>query len=43
MKKSILEVVHESVEGLYNAGLLDTTTSMNLMRCVTPIESLLEK
>lgn len=26
MKKSILEVVHESVEGLYDAGLVDVAT-----------------
>jgi putative transcriptional regulator len=41
MKKSILEVVHESVEGLYDAGLVDSTTmhEFNAM-CLTPIESL---
>jgi putative transcriptional regulator len=41
MKKSILEVVHESVEGLYDAGLVDATTmhEFNAM-CLTPIESL---
>ncbi len=41
MKKSILEVVHESVEGLYDAGLVDTTTmhEFNAM-CLTPVESL---
>lgn len=40
MKKSILEVVHESVEGLYDAGLVDATTmhEFNAM-CLTPIES----
>jgi putative transcriptional regulator len=26
MKKSILEVVHESAKGLYDAGLMDTKT-----------------
>ena len=41
MKNSILEVVHESVEGLYDAGLVDATTmhEFNAM-CLTPIESL---
>lgn len=41
MRKSILEVVHESVEGLYDAGLVDATTmhEFNAM-CLTPIESL---
>ena len=41
MKKSILEVVHESVEGLYDAGLVDTTTmhEFNAM-CLTPVENL---
>jgi len=41
MKKSILEVVHESVEGLYDAGLVDATTmhEFNAM-CLTPVESL---
>lgn len=41
MKKSILEVVHESVEGLYDAGLVDVTTmhEFNAM-CLTTIESL---
>lgn len=41
MKKSILEVVHESVEGLYDAGLVDVTTmhEFNAM-CLTPVESL---
>jgi putative transcriptional regulator len=40
MKKSILKVVHESVEGLYDAGLVDATTmhEFNAM-CLTPIES----
>lgn len=41
MKKSILKVVHESVEGLYDAGLVDATTmhEFNAM-CLTPIENL---
>lgn len=41
MKKSILEVVHESVEGLYDAGLVDATTMHEFdVMCLTPIESL---
>lgn len=41
MKKSILEVVHESVVGLYDAGLSCATTmhEFNAM-CLTPIENL---
>lgn len=41
MKKSILEVVHESVEGLYDAGLVDAITmhEFNAM-CLTPIDNL---
>jgi putative transcriptional regulator len=41
MKKSILEIVHESVEGLYDAGLVDATTmhEFNAM-CLTPVENL---
>ena len=41
MKKSILEVVHESVEGLYDAGLVDAITmhEFNAM-CLTPVEDL---
>lgn len=41
MKKSILEVVHESVESLYDAGLVDAITmhEFNAL-CLTPIESL---
>lgn len=41
MRKSILKVVHESVEGLYDAGLVDATTmhEFNSM-CLTPVESL---
>lgn len=36
MSQSILEVVHESVEGLYDAGLVDATTmhEFNVM-CLT--------
>ena len=41
MKKSILEVVHESVEGLYDAGLVDATTMHEFnAACLTPIENL---
>jgi putative transcriptional regulator len=41
MKKSILEVVHESVEGLYDAGLVDAMTMHEFdAMCLTPIESL---
>lgn len=39
MDKSILEVVLESVEGLYDAGLVDTTTmhEFNAL-CLMPVE-----
>lgn len=30
MKKSIIEVVHESAKGLYDAGLVDTVTMREL-------------
>lgn len=41
MKKSILEVVHESVEGLYDAGLVDATTLHEFDAiCLTPVEDL---
>lgn len=41
MKKSILEVVYESVEGLYDAGLVDAIImhEFNAMRLM-PIENL---
>ena len=41
MDKSILEVVQETVEGLYDAGLVDATTmhQFNAM-CLTPVENL---
>ena len=41
MKKSILEVVQESVEGLYDAGIVDATTmhEFNAL-CLTPVEDL---
>lgn len=41
MDRSILEVIHDSVEGLYDAGLVDTTTmhEFNAM-CLTPVEDL---
>jgi putative transcriptional regulator len=39
MKKSILEVVHESVEGLYDAGLVDAITMHEFdVLCLSPIE-----
>ena len=40
MKESILEIVHKSVQGLYDAGLVDTITmhEFNAM-CLTPIEN----
>lgn len=41
MKKSILKVVHESVEGLYDAGLVDATTLHEFdALCLTPVEDL---
>ncbi len=41
MKKSILEVVHESVEGLYDAGHVEATTMHEFNKmCLAPIESL---
>ncbi len=41
MKKSILEVVHESIEGLYDAGLVDATTMHEFdALCLTPVENL---
>lgn len=40
MEKSILEVVHESVKGLYDAELLDAITMHEFnATCLTPIES----
>lgn len=41
MKKSILEVVHDSVDGLYDAGLVDATTlhEFNAL-CLTPVKDL---
>jgi putative transcriptional regulator len=40
MKKSILEVVHESVKGLYDAGLVDIQTmhEFNAL-CLAPVEN----
>lgn len=41
MKKSILEVVQESVEGLYDAGLIDATTMHDFDSILlTPVEDL---
>ena len=41
MKKSILDVVYESAEGLYDAGLVDATTmhEFNAL-CLTPVNDL---
>lgn len=40
-KKNILEVVHESVNGLYDANLVDATTmhEFNAL-CLTPVDDL---
>ena len=39
MKKSILEVVHESAEGLHEAGLMDTKTMREFdALCLPPIK-----
>ena len=44
MKKSILEVVHESAKGLYDAGLVDATTMHEFDAvCLTPVEDLSPK
>lgn len=44
MKKSILEAVHESVESLYDAGLVDAMTMHEFdAMCLTPIENLSPK
>lgn len=41
MDKSILEVVLETVEGLYDAGLVDVTTMHEFdALCLTPVEDL---
>ena len=41
MKKSILELVYESVEGLYDAGLVDATTMHEFdAMCLTPVENM---
>lgn len=40
-KESILEVVHESVKGLYDAGLVDVVTMHEFdALCLTPVEDL---
>ncbi len=41
MKKSTLNVVHESAKGLYDAGLLDSTTMHEFdALCLTPVKDL---
>lgn len=41
MKKSLLKVVHESVEGLYDAKLIDAITMHEFDAiCLTPVEDL---
>jgi putative transcriptional regulator len=44
MDKSILEIVHESVEGLYDAGLVDAMTMHQFNAiCLTPVDNLSPK
>ncbi len=44
MKKSILEVVHDSVEGLYDAGLVDAKTMHEFdALCLPPVKDLSPK
>lgn len=41
MKKSILEVVHESAKGLYDAGLMDIKTMHTFdIMCLPPVREL---
>lgn len=41
MNKSILEVVHESVKGLYDAGVVDATTMHEFdSLCLSPVKDL---
>lgn len=41
MNKSILEVVHESVKGLYDAKLVDAETMHNFdAKCLPPVRNL---
>lgn len=41
MDKSILEVVHESAKGLYDAGIIDVTTMHEFYTlCLPPIKEL---
>jgi|SRR5215204_291839 len=41
MKKSILEVVHESAKGLYDAGLVDVKTMHTFdVMCLPPVREL---
>lgn len=44
MKKSILEVVHESAKGLYDVGLVDAETMHSFdAKCLPPIKKLSPK
>lgn len=44
MDKSILEVVHESAKGLYDAGIIDVTTMHEFdTLCLPPIKELTAK
>lgn len=41
MKKSIIDVVHETASGLYDAGLVDAKTMHEFdALCLTPVEDL---
>ncbi|MEI6062247.1 MAG: transcriptional regulator, partial [Bacteroidota bacterium] len=41
MDKSILEVVHESAKGLYDAGIIDAVTMHEFdASCLTPVKKL---
>lgn len=41
MKKSILEVVHESAKDLYNAGLMDVQTMRSFdAMCLPPVDKM---
>ena len=40
MKKSILEVVHESAKGLFEIGLMDAKTMHSFdAKCLPPVKS----
>lgn len=44
MKKSILDVVHDTANGLYDAGLVDTKTMHEFdALCLTPVQDLTPK